>query len=99
MAHPISLRSVFLALATLICVVFSAPSVRADSDAGEPPSEEPRAFGLSQRTAEKLGRARLLNPSARLGRAIVHASHVVNGSPSGNISPRVEHVGERGGRV
>jgi tetratricopeptide (TPR) repeat protein len=57
MAHPNSLRSALLALATLICVAFSALPARADGDAGPPPPEEERGFGLSQRTAEKLGRA------------------------------------------
>src|SRR5262245_18818876 len=58
MAHSTPLRSALLVFATLICVGFSALPARGSADASQPPPEEDgRAFGLSHRTAEKLGRA------------------------------------------
>jgi tetratricopeptide (TPR) repeat protein len=62
MAHlATTLRSALLVIATLACVELAVVPARADGDPSEQEktnaAEEPRAFGLSPRVAEKLGRA------------------------------------------
>jgi tetratricopeptide (TPR) repeat protein len=54
-----SLRFALRVLLTLLCVALAAPPLAGAAQPAkqEPPEEQPRAFGLSPRTAEKLGRA------------------------------------------